>query len=59
MLSYRTLYLPWFVFYIEWKSVLLELLTSIVPNDYGELFLFPQEFDFCSYDGCSMNVESI
>ena len=33
MLRYRTLYLPWFVFYIEffleWKSVRLELLTSI------------------------------
>ena len=29
MLRYRTLYLPWFVIYIEWKSVRLELLTSI------------------------------
>ena len=29
MLRYRTLYLPWFVFYLEWKSVRLELLTSI------------------------------
>ena len=29
MLRYRTLYLPRFVFYIQWKSVRLELLTSI------------------------------
>ena len=29
MLRYITLYLPWLVFYIEWKSVRLELLTSI------------------------------
>ena len=29
MLRYRTLYLPLFVFYIEWKSFRLELLTSI------------------------------
>ena len=29
MLRYITLYLSWFVFYLEWKSVRLELLTSI------------------------------
>ena len=29
MLRYIPLYLSWFVFYIEWKSVRLELLTSI------------------------------
>ena len=29
MLRYITLYLSWFVFYWEWKSVRLELLTSI------------------------------
>ena len=35
MLRYRTfkLYLSWFVFYIEWKSVRLELLTSIYPTE--------------------------
>ena len=32
MLRYRTLYLPWFVFYIQWKSVRLELLTSILHS---------------------------
>ena len=35
MLRYRTLYLPLFLFYIEWKSVRLELLTSIVCVPYG------------------------
>ena len=34
MFRYRTLYLPDFLFYIEWKSVRLELLTSIqIPDD--------------------------
>ena len=30
MLRYKTLYLPWFMCYIEWKSVRLEVLTNIV-----------------------------
>ena len=37
MLRYIVSYLPWFVFYLEWKSVRLELLTSIY-NDLKRKF---------------------
>ena len=40
MLRYRTLYFPLFVFYIEWKSVRLELLTSIVDSSESEFGVF-------------------
>ena len=34
-----SVYIPWFVFYIEWKSVRLELLTSIIYQKYLGTFI--------------------
>ena len=37
MLKYIVLYLPWFVFYLEWKIVRLELLTSIYDTKIAKI----------------------
>ena len=64
MSRYITLYLSWFVFYLEWKSVRLVLLTSIYgfsPSDsfHNTTEEIEEERQNRSTEGCSKLKRSV
>ena len=58
MLRYITLYLPWFVFYIKWKTVRLGLLTSIYKRKLEKTVSYTTQTTF-TFDFLVISIKPI